>query len=310
VRAIAESPSDEQETHYLEWKGPLTLVGKDAAGRAAVAKAVLGFANRDPAEASRAFGGCAYLLAGVSPGDLCGVEVVDAAKLEAQVATYAGRTIGWRADDVAMKERSVLVVTVEPPQWGDPIHPVRKTFNSSDTRGPVLQEGTAFVRHQASTERATAADLDMLSRRAARRPGDQLEIDLRPAPGTALHRLEVETESIERYIARVQSPHLSSLPVEPRAAAALAPYGQNALSRLAGPRFGRGIPHRGTVSRSSWRSCREAAPNAAKRAARTRDPARCRSSPARGGQQHRHHVYEGPGGGQAGTGPVGHRVAR
>ena len=96
--------------------------------------------------------GCAHLLAGVSPGELSGVDAVDAAQLEAQVAKYVGRTIDWRADYVELEGKQVLVVTVEPPQWGDPAHPVRKTFNASDRRGPVLQEGTVFVRHQASTD--------------------------------------------------------------------------------------------------------------------------------------------------------------
>jgi hypothetical protein len=177
VRAVLESPANEQESHYLEWKGPLTLVGKGATGRASIAKAVLGFANRDPSVASRAMGGCAYLLAGVSPGQLCGVEAVDGAQLEAQVATYVGGNVDWRADYVMVDKRSVLVVTVEAPQWGDPVHPARKTFNPSDGRGPAFQEGTVFVRHQASTDPATAADLDMLSRRATRRPGGQLEVE-------------------------------------------------------------------------------------------------------------------------------------
>ena len=42
--------------------------------------------------------GCAYLLVGVSPGELAGVEVVDAARLESQVAAYVGRDFDWRAD--------------------------------------------------------------------------------------------------------------------------------------------------------------------------------------------------------------------
>lgn len=211
VRAVLEASPDEQETNWLEWKGPLTLGAKDAAGRAAIAKAVLGFANRDPAAASRAMGGCAYLLAGVSPGELSGVEAVDAAELEARVAIYVGPNVGWRADYVAVDDRSVLVVTVEPPQWGDPVHPVRKTFNSSERGGLALQSGMVFVRHQASTNRADDSDMDMLSRRAARRPGDQLEVAVGLTAETTLRAIDTSDDVIERYISQEQARLLAPL---------------------------------------------------------------------------------------------------
>ena len=210
VQAVFEAPPDEQETNWLEWKGSLALGGRDATGRATIAKAVLGFANRDPNAAARAMSGCAYLLVGVSPAALPGVEAVDAAQLEAQVGTYVGRNIDWRADYVVVEERSVLVITVEPPQWGDPLHAVRRTFNPAD-RGPVLQEGTVFVRHQASTDPASPADIDMLSRRAARRPGDQLEVDVQPAPETKLRAIDLTAEALHEYVLQEESNLLAPL---------------------------------------------------------------------------------------------------
>jgi hypothetical protein len=205
VRAVFEAPPEEQETNWLEWKGPLNLVAKEAIARATIAKAVLGFSNRDPSVASRAMGGCGYLLVGVSPGELAGVQAVDAAQLEAQVATYVGGVIAWRADYVVVEEQSVLVVTVEPPAWGDPLHPVRKTFNPSERRAPVLQAGTVFVRHQASTDPATPTDMDMLSRRAARRPGDQLDVDVRLTAGSKLRAIDVCDRMVGQYVARERS---------------------------------------------------------------------------------------------------------
>lgn len=230
VRAVLAASADEQETRWLEWKGPLELDGKDATGRATIAKAVLGFANRDPGVASRAMGGCAYLLAGVAPGEVPGVEAVDAAQLEAQVATYVGRNIDWRADYVEVNHRSVLVVTVEPPQWGDPVHPVRKTFNPSDRRSPVLQRGTVFVRHQASTDPADDADMDMLSRRAARRPGDQLEVAVGPAPETGLRAADVSAGAIERYISQQQARLLAPLAHAGRQS----PHGRGGMGSIIG----------------------------------------------------------------------------
>lgn len=211
VRAVFEARAGTQETDWLEWKGPLELAGKSAGGRAAIAKAVLGFSNRNPDLAARNMDGCAYFLAGVSPGALDGVEVVDAAQLEGQVASFVGRDISWRADYVEVDGSTVLVVTVEPPQWGDPVHPARKTFNPEGGGRSALQEGTVYVRHQASTERATATDMDMLSRRAARRPGDQLAVDVQAAPETLLRAVDLSDGAIAAYVEQEESRLLSPL---------------------------------------------------------------------------------------------------
>jgi hypothetical protein len=234
VKAVYEAEPDAQETYWLEWKGPLTLTRRDATGRATIAKAVLGFANREPSAAARTMGGCAYLLAGVSPGELSGVAAVDAAQLEAQVATYVGGNVDWRADYVTLEDKQVLVVTVEPPQWGDPAHPVRKTFNPSDRRGPVLQEGTVFVRHQASTDPATAADVDMLSRRAARRPGDELEVDVQLAPETKLRAIDVNERVVENFVRQEQSMLLASLSSAGRRLPGFSPFKEQLIYGAAG----------------------------------------------------------------------------
>jgi hypothetical protein len=57
-----------------------------------------------------------------------------------------------------------------------------------------------FVRHQASTDPATADDIDMLSRRAARRPGDQLEMEVRAAAETSLRAIDLRPDAVEAYI--------------------------------------------------------------------------------------------------------------
>ena len=200
VRAVHTAAAHEQETNYAECKSTVELVGGGARGRAVIAKAVLGFSNRDPDVAARAMGGCAYLLAGVAPGELGGVRAVDAATLEAQVAPYVRAWVQWRADYVDVDGSTVLVVTVEPPRWGDPLHPVRKAY-LPDSGGPKLVEGAVYVRRHASTEQASAADIDMVSRRAARRPGDELALDVRPAPDAALHALDISADARGAYIA-------------------------------------------------------------------------------------------------------------
>lgn len=229
VRAVFEALAGTQETDWLEWKGPLELGSRNASGRAAIAKAVLGFSNRDPDLAARNMRGCAYVVAGVSPGELHGVAVVDAAQLEGQVAGFVGRDISWRADYVEVDGCKVLVVTVEPPQWGDAVHPARKTFNPDGGGRSALQEGTIYVRHQASTERATAADMDMLSRRAARRPGDQLAVDVRPAPETSLQAVDLSQHAMAAYVEQEENRLLAPLSPAMQRMLGLSPYKQNLL---------------------------------------------------------------------------------
>lgn len=224
VRAVFEAPPGSQETDWLEWKGPLKLAGRNAARRAAIAKAVLGFSNRNPDLAARNMGGSAYFLAGVSPGRLEGVEVVDAAQLEDQTAGFVRRDISWRADYMEIDGTNVLIVTVEPPRWGDPAHPARKTFNPEGGGRSALQEGTVYVRHQASTERATAADIDMLSRRVSRRPGDELQVEVSAAPETGLRPVDVSVQTIERYVAQRQAILLTPLTRVGVQFAALSPF--------------------------------------------------------------------------------------
>lgn len=228
-----EASPEIQESNWLEWKGPLALTGRGSAGPATIAKAILGFANRDPDVASRSMGGCAYLVAGVSPGDVPGVDVVDIARLETQIASYVGETIDWRADYATFEARSVLVVTVEPPSWGDPIHPARKGFSPVDGKGVTFQNGTVFVRHQARTDQANAAHIDMLSRRAGRRPGDRLAVRVGVGAASRLRAVSVAREDIDGMLARERATLLGPLDSPPSVLDALQAYRGHSRSVLA-----------------------------------------------------------------------------
>lgn len=166
VRAIVAAPPSTQETQAVEWKSTLDL--DDRGWRARVAKGILGFANRDPDVAVRWFEGCAYFVGGASPGEANGTKVFDAAKVESMLMPYLGKEPAgpvWSSDYVEVDGKSVLVVTVEPPRWGSHIWTLRKEY--APTKGEALRVNDIFVRHHASTERATQADIDMLTRRAA-----------------------------------------------------------------------------------------------------------------------------------------------
>jgi hypothetical protein len=196
VEAVRDAATAESETNYLEWKGTLDLSEKSA--RAKIAAAVLGFSNRMPDVAARALGGCACMLVGVEPGALVGVAPVDAAKLEAGLATYVGSNVQWRPDYVEVDGKTVLVVTVEPPRWGEPAHPVRKTF--TDGGRTLLEDGDILVRRHASTDPAKAADIDALNRRAARRSDDELAVDVGLLVNTPLRRVDLREESLEAWV--------------------------------------------------------------------------------------------------------------
>jgi Putative DNA-binding domain len=208
VEAVRDAPASEQETNSLEWKGSLDLTSRRDLTK--IVKTVVGFANRQPDEAARTFSGCAYLLVGIEPGVLAGVQAVDAAKLESGLTPYIGPMIQWRPDYVEVDGKTVLVVAVEPPQAGDPLHAVRKSF--SDGKGELLRDGDVFVRHQASTDPAKYGDIEALSRRAAISTGEDLDMSLRVLDGEPLARTDLREQTIEEFLYKQEHILLSSLP--------------------------------------------------------------------------------------------------
>jgi hypothetical protein len=68
VAIVYHAPRGAAETTELEWKTTWDLRPKFR--RADLSRHIIGFANRDPDQAARAFGGHAFLLIGVSPGEL------------------------------------------------------------------------------------------------------------------------------------------------------------------------------------------------------------------------------------------------
>lgn len=107
------------------------------------------------------------------------------------------------------------MLTVEPPRYGHPAWPCRKGY-SPDPRKPgadpklALREGAVYVRHKASTREASAADIEMLSRRAAgarRRIGG---VSLLLAPDSKAVAIDLGRDSVaawaERERAALQPP--------------------------------------------------------------------------------------------------------
>lgn len=154
VRAIVDAhPSDESE--WLEWKTELDLDTKP--GCFQVAKAILGMANRPVEVATRTCGGYGYVAVGVEPDNLAGVDIPDPSQWIHRVEGYLKGETGpaWEWMIVPVDGENVLVVTVNPPQDGDPLWPLRKELGN-------YRSGTLFVRKPGMTEPALAEDIDAL----------------------------------------------------------------------------------------------------------------------------------------------------
>lgn len=202
VEAIRDALLHEQETDSVEWKGSVDLTEKK--WQAEIARQVIGFANRHPGRVASTWGGCAYLVLGAAPGAVSGITPVDSAKLDDTVSVYAGKDgPQWSPDYVQVDGTTVLVVTVEPPQWGDTIFAFRKTFEG-------YANGDVFTRRNGKTERANHQEIRMLTERAATR-GDRLGVDLEwwesPCEASAL---DLSETAVERWITDERNALLAS----------------------------------------------------------------------------------------------------
>jgi hypothetical protein len=151
-----------QETDFLEWKSGYDLSANP--GAVATAKHLIGFANRDFAQAERHAGGHAYLLLGVEPGGLPGVSIWDSAQICDWLVRFVGSDLRYDIDYVPFRGKPVLFLTVDAPRRGDPIYCLQRA--SSEPGGKALADGTVFVRRPGQTAVAVAADIARLTERA------------------------------------------------------------------------------------------------------------------------------------------------
>jgi hypothetical protein len=199
VKAIVGAPESTQETQAVEWKSEVNL--REKVWRARLAKGILGFANRDPAIVTQWFEGCAYLVIGACPGKLVGTTVLDAAKVEDALAPYIGRGPAgpeWSSSYVDVDGKSVLILTVEPPRMGSGIWTFKKEVTTDGE--PPIREGAIFVRHQASTEQASSADINMLTRRAAAAGMRLGGLTLVLAPNSAAVPIDIREETLASWL--------------------------------------------------------------------------------------------------------------
>jgi hypothetical protein len=205
---IAALSSDEAD--WIEWKSDLAL--KQASGRFSLARNILGMSNRHPDRAARVCGGLGYVIVGAGPGEVTGVEEIDPADLDNGLRSYLGSEgPEWSPAPVTMEEKTVLLITVEPPCWGQPPHPLRKTYQSDKQGGKGADDGTIFVRRNGATARANAEEVDMLASRTKRSPEPELQMTVdwidHPSPLTPLaFGSKAHAEWIERERERLLAP--------------------------------------------------------------------------------------------------------
>jgi Schlafen, AlbA_2 len=173
VTAIHNAES-EDECDWAEWKSALDLSSKHGAFQ--ISRAILGFANRNPATSTQPFGGTAYVVVGVEPGNIDGVLPIDGAQLQSKVARYLGSPNPfWRhhyVRPVEASDKTVLVVEVPPPKPGDRPYPLANTYEPDKATAQGAKEksggqsGTLFTRRGSKTERANYDEFIMLIDRA------------------------------------------------------------------------------------------------------------------------------------------------
>ncbi|MFI1727588.1 helix-turn-helix domain-containing protein [Streptomyces sp. NPDC020489] len=225
VKAIrAASAADESD--WLEWKSTLDFRPKnkaDKSARAHVARAIIGFANRQPDDALRNVEGHGFLVVGVDPEGYYGVDEIDNVDLEPWINEYVGDGIDWRPTYVHISEEGhdrlpVLIITVSPPNWGDPIFCIRKEIPPpprSESGQPkdkdTIREATVFVRRRhGRTDRARAADIDRLGERLLRKH-QTFDLTLTVKEGE-VNRVTVPDDDLEKVIEAVRADLLSHLP--------------------------------------------------------------------------------------------------
>ena len=197
VRAVAEAAPDFQnETNWIEWKSTFAL--DKPVGGFLIGKAVLGFANREPSRAAAVCKGTAYMIVGAEPGNVPGIERVDFAVLHDMVGKYVAG-VRWEPHYVEYAGKDVLVVVVEPPQSGDDIHVLQKSYEG-------YRQGTPFHRGPGKTEPAGVAEMKMLQNRLlARTVQPDLDVKLRMRAKPLVRLVPDRQEWLDRRQAHIMS---------------------------------------------------------------------------------------------------------
>jgi hypothetical protein len=187
IEGILNGSLGVDETTWLEWKSQVDWDSPvDVAIK--IARHVIGFANRDPAEAQAFAAGEAYLVL-LPDSDHPSRARIDPADIENKVSPYLG-TDGpqWSAAHVDLNGNVSLLIRVAPPRPGDHIHMLRKQADK-------YPNGAIFVRRPGKTETANSTDIRRLEIRAqgaATQIALQISADHSAIPGIARNKKRLD----------------------------------------------------------------------------------------------------------------------
>jgi hypothetical protein len=216
---VAALPEDERD--WLEWKKTLDLGDKGVQG--AIARTILGMANRTVAAAIRAVGGFGYIVIGAEPGSVTGVVPIDSSVLGRGIQPFLGPNgPAWHPDYVSTGTATVLVVTVDPPRLGDRIRALDK-----ETERPKNVRGTVLIRRPGETAQANPDEIramedrfiapTLASRRRERleKIGDALgEMwEVVKDPNVAANRLTAPRDRLRTLVAGWDGPPMRQLEI-------------------------------------------------------------------------------------------------
>ena len=170
IKAIAAA-SEDDETHWLEWKSTLDLAV--AAGRFELAKEILAMSNRSSRTAQLSCEGWGFVVVGASETGITGVARVPPATLQQKLDRYLGSGVDaphWEPFNVQIGGENVLVVAVAPPRDGDRIHTLQmefggKTVSCDHKQKGAVTRGAIFVRAGEKAQQASPEEIRMLENR-------------------------------------------------------------------------------------------------------------------------------------------------
>jgi hypothetical protein len=161
LRSLVEAvknAGEHDENDWIEWKSNYNLSEKQT--KATLARHILAMANRSVEKSSQVANGYGYILVGVEPGGVSGVATIDLADLESGIRPYLGpQGPEWIPSYVTVEGKEVLVIAVDPPRDGDPIHTLHKDYDK-------YYAGMIFVRRTAQTVIAGPGEVLRLTQRA------------------------------------------------------------------------------------------------------------------------------------------------
>lgn len=185
---------EHDENDWIEWKSSYDLTKKEV--KVAIARHIIGMANRMPERSSATCQGYGYIAIGVEPGNAEGVTSIDLADLDSGLQAYLGHQgPEWSATYVTLDGKTILMITIEPPKIGDQIHTLHKEFNN-------YVPGMIFVRRAGRTLQANPGEVLSLTRRATSPEPESQRMTITADPEEIKIPLWNLNEYIEKRVAK------------------------------------------------------------------------------------------------------------